>query len=128
MGHGVETGGDETGGNRRWVGRAPGRIDFMGGAGSYTRSLVLQATTAEGTWASIELRDDGRIVIFNPQACEFGWEARAEFLLADVVSLNTITGDERVRQLVNAAPGIRWTACILGAIFLLKEWFPERVT
>ena len=39
--------GEETKGKRLLIGRAPGRIDLMGGAGSYTGSLVLQSTTAE---------------------------------------------------------------------------------
>jgi galactokinase len=107
---------------RRWVGRAPGRLDVMGGPGGYAGGLVVEATIAEATWATIELRDDSRILFHNPQMRDAGWEALAEFSLAD------LTGDESVRQLVATRPGIRWTAYVLGAFFLLKEWFPDRVT
>jgi hypothetical protein len=31
---------------RRYVGRAPGRLDLMGGNGNYTGGLVFEATTA----------------------------------------------------------------------------------
>ena len=107
---------------RRFVGRVPGRIDLMGGNANYTGGLVLQATTSEGTWATVELRDDRQIAFFNPQMREIGQEDQAAF------SIDDLTGAVRVRQLAGAAPGLRWTAYVLGAFFLLKEWFPERVT
>jgi L-arabinokinase len=109
-------------GKRRFVGRAPGRLDLMGGNGNYTGGLVFEATTAEGTWATVELREDRRILLFNPQMREIDWEDEAEF------SLDDLADDESVRQLVKRAPGVRWTAYVLGAFFLLKEWFPDRVT
>jgi galactokinase len=109
-------------GKRRFVGRAPGRLDLMGGPGNNTGGMVFEATTAEATWATIELREDRRILFFNPGVREYGWDVEPEFLLDDLSS------DERVRELAKAEPGIRWTAYALGAFFLLKEWFPDRVT
>jgi galactokinase len=108
-------------GQRRFVGRTPGRLDLMGGNGSYTGGLVIEATTAEATWATVELREDCRIVFLNPQVKEIGWEEQVEFSLTD------LTDDECVRQLVNRSPEVRWTAYVLGAFFLLKKWFPERI-
>jgi galactokinase len=109
-------------GKRRFVGRAPGRLELMGGNGSYTGGLVFEATTAEGTWATVELRDDRQILFFNPQVRDIGWEDEVEY------SLDDLSTDERVRQLGEAAPGLRWTAYVLGALFLLKQWFPDRIT
>ena len=57
-------------GQRRFVGRAPGRLDVMGGNGQYTGGMVFEATTAEATWATVELREDSRIVFVNPQVKE----------------------------------------------------------
>ncbi|HWY46298.1 MAG TPA: galactokinase family protein, partial [Bryobacteraceae bacterium] len=102
-------------GKRRFVGRAPGRLDLMGGDGSYTGGLVLGATTAESTWATVELREDRQILFFNPQVRDIGWEDEVEY------SLDDLSSDERVRQ-VGEAPAIRWTAYILGTLFLLKQW------
>src|SRR5262249_32812179 len=113
---------EEINGKRRLIGRAPGRIDLMGGTGGHTGSLVLQLTTSEATWATIELREDPQILLFNPQMRERGWEEHAEFSLEDLSS------DERVRQRSKATPELRWTAYALGAFFLLKQWFPNRVT
>ena len=106
----------------RFVGRAPGRLDLMGGNGNYSGGLVFEATTAEGAWATVELREDRQILFFNPQVRDMGWEDEVEF------SIDDLSSDEHVRELVKAAPGIRWTAYVVGTFFLLKEWFPERVT
>jgi L-arabinokinase len=108
-------------GNRRFVGRAPGRLDLMGGNGNYTGGLVFEATTAEAAWATVELREDDCLVFNNPQVKELGWEGEVEF------PLSALTDDARVRELVNTSPGIRWTAYVLGAFFLLKQWFPDRI-
>ena len=53
---------------------------------------------------------------------DIGWEDEVEY------SLDDLSSDERVRQVVEAAPGVRWTAYVLGVLFLLKQWFPDRLT
>jgi L-arabinokinase len=88
----------------RWVGRAPGRLDLMGGAAAGAGSLVLEATLREGIWATIELRDDLLVRVFGAGA------ERTEFSLDDL-------GEE---------PQLRDPAG--AAIFLLKQWYPELVT
>src|SRR4030081_3293236 len=59
---------------RRFVGRAPGRLDLMGGNTNYTGGLAVQTTIAEGAWATVETRDDPEILIFNPQMREVSCE------------------------------------------------------
>src|SRR5262249_22588958 len=70
----------------------------------------------------VNLRDDNCIVFINPQVEAIGWQSRVEFTLANLSS------DEQVREMVNISPDTRWTSYVLGAFFLLKEWFPDRVT
>ena len=106
---------------RRFVGRAPGRLDLMGGSAAFAGGLVVETTILEGVWVTLALREDRQIVIVNPQARNWDWGARAEF------DLNDLTDDQRVRELVKEHPGMGWTAHILGAFFLLKEWFPELI-
>jgi L-arabinokinase len=48
-----------------FIGRAPGRLDLMGGNVDYTGGLVFQATIREATWAAVQLRGDGRIVFLT---------------------------------------------------------------
>jgi galactokinase len=105
-----------------YIGRAPGRLDMMGGNVDYTGGLVFQATIREATWAAVQRRADDRIVFSNPQMGERGWSDRVEFQLGD------LTDDASVRQLVNRDPGTRWTAYVLGVFHWLRRRFPERVT
>ena len=75
----------------------------MGGAAASAGSLVLEATLREGIWTTIELRDDPLVRVFGPGA------GRAEFSLEDL----------------GEAPQLRDPAG--AAIFLLKQWYPDRV-
>ena len=101
--------------------RAPGRLDLMGGNDDYTGGLVFEATIREATWAAAQLREDRRIVFFNPQMKSRGWHERLEF------SLDDLTTDEAVRTLVNRDPGTRWSAYVLGVFHLLQKRFPQQV-
>jgi galactokinase len=105
-----------------YVGRAPGRLDLMGGNDDYTGGLVFEATIREATWAAVQLRPDDRIVFLNPRMRDHGWQDCAEFRLAD------LDGEEHTRQIVNREPGLRWTAYVLGVFFWLKQRYPDRLT
>src|SRR5690242_17469336 len=103
------------------IGRAPGRLDLMGGNDDYTGGLVFEATIREATWAAVQLREDHRIVLINPQMRERGWRDRVEFLLPE------LTTDENLRTLVNRDPATKWTAYVLGNFYYLRKNHPDRV-
>ena len=100
----------------------PGRLDLMGGNVDYTGGLVFEATIREATWGAVQLRDDRRVVFWNPQMAERGWQDHVEF------ALDALTGDAVVRGMVNADPNVRWTAYALGNFFPLKQRYPQAVT
>ena len=52
---------------------------------------------------------------------ESGWQSKIEF------DLNGLDSEVTVRQLVNSDPGIRWTAYVLGILYLLKTKFPDSI-
>jgi len=104
-----------------YIGRSPGRLDLMGGNVDYTGGLVFEATIREATWAAVQLRSDRRIVFRNPQMSERGWRDRIEF------ELDALTDEEAVRRMVNADPGHRWTAYVLGIFYLLRLRYPDAV-
>jgi L-arabinokinase len=103
------------------ISRAPGRLDLMGGNVDYTGGLVFQSTIREATWAAAQQRNDRRIVFWNPQMKQEGWLDRVEFHFDQLSSI------EAVKALVNASAEIRWTAYVLGAFYLLRDRFPDRV-
>ncbi len=50
-------------GSPRWLARAPGCLDVMGGITEYTGAVILALTIAEGVTTTVQLRDDNRVVI-----------------------------------------------------------------
>ena len=104
-----------------FIGRSPGRLDLMGGNVDYTGGLVFQATIREATWAAVQLRDDRRVVFWNPQMTGRGWRDRPEF------ELDSMTDEETVRRMVNADASHRWTAYVLGIFYLLRLRYPDAV-
>src|ERR1700740_922500 len=66
------------------VGRAPGRLDVMGGNVDYTGGMVLQSLLREATWVAAQPRDDEVIRILNPGAAQFGWKPYVECRSDDI--------------------------------------------
>jgi L-arabinokinase len=93
----------------------------MGGNVDYTGGLVFEATIREATWGAVQLRDDRRVVFWNPQMAERGWQEQVEF------QLDGLTDEATVRRLVNADPKVRWTAYTLGNFYLLTQRYPDAV-
>jgi galactokinase len=104
-----------------YIARAPGRLDLMGGNVDYTGGLVFQATIREATWAAAQLRDDDRIIFWNPQMRQEGWLDQVEFRLSG------LTDEAQTRQQANQIPETRWTAYVLGIFYLLRTKYPQAV-
>lgn len=102
------------------ISRAPGRLDLMGGNVDYTGGLVFQATIREATWAAVQLREDERIVFWNPQMKQEGWIDRVEFEFA------ALTDEAQTRQQIESSQA-GWTAYVLGVFYLLRQKFPQQV-
>lgn len=97
------------------VARTPGRLDLMGGNVDYTGGMVLQSTVREATWAAVQLRQDRRIRLHNPQAPRFGWDSEFELNLDDLGQAATL------RELCHHSEATRWTAYVVGALHLLDQ-------
>ena len=105
-----------------YISRAPGRLDLMGGNVDYTGGLVFESTIREATWAAAQRRIDTQIDFWNPQMKGLGSLDRVVF------DLENLSSEEAVKRLVNTSAEVRWTAYVLGAFYLLRNRYPERVT
>src|SRR5258708_21986059 len=47
------------------VGRAPGRLDLMGGVADYSGSLVLELPLSAATWVAVQSTDEPEITLFS---------------------------------------------------------------
>ncbi len=111
-----------------YICRAPGRLDLMGGNDDYTGGLVFETTIREATRVAVQLREDTRVRLFNPQVRAQGWQELVEFSLSDLADASGMRPLEAVRDFVNADPRRQWIAYVLGAIYLLKKEFLDRIT
>ncbi|KDD74369.1 hypothetical protein H632_c1365p1, partial [Helicosporidium sp. ATCC 50920] len=115
------------------MGRAPGRLDVMGGIADYSGSLVLQLPLAQGTFAAAQAprapaagaatRPLLRIVSLQ-EDCEGGRDAhpaRSTVFEADLVQL-TVSSYEDAKCQLRSDPATAWAAYVAGgAVVLARE-------
>jgi len=97
-----------------FVGRAPGRLDVMGGIADYSGSLVLQMPTAEATFAAVQKNPDSTVNIVSLPA-----ETRQEFKYEIGLSELTRQDYATVRQIFQDKAD-HWAAYVCGVFSVLS--------
>lgn len=103
-----------------WVGRAPGRLDVMGGIADYSGSLVLQMPIAQATLAALQPRADMGIHLVS-----LGEEERRATDFA--MSVQDFMRDGRPLSYAHAQtffqqdPARRWAAYAAGVFLVLMR-------
>ena len=110
------------------INRTPGRLDLMGGNDDYTGGLVFETTIREATLVAVQPRSDRNVHIYNPAVKSIGWKEQIEFSLDDLVEGDQAKPLEVVRDWINRDPKSSWCAYILGDLYYLIKYFPEKVT
>jgi galactokinase len=95
-----------------FIGRAPGRLDVMGGIADYSGSLVLQWTIAEATFAAVQVTSEPEVEIVS-----VGEPIRTHTLKLDDIAL----GYDEARSLFSRSEEIRWVSYIAGVFIVLKR-------
>jgi L-arabinokinase len=105
------------------VGRAPGRLDVMGGIADYSGSLVLELPLARATWAVVQATDDGRCEVASlgapsGRATPTGAAASARHFAVDFAHLRTgdLTTPEALRSFFSVRGSDAWAAYLLGVV------------
>jgi len=106
-----------------FISRAPGRLDLMGGNDDYTGGLVFESTIREATWAATQLRDDRLVELKNKTVTDAGAGWQGDI----VINLDDLYDEEKVRDIVNKNPSVRWTAYVLGNLHFLLKKFPDKI-
>ncbi|HEV8234208.1 MAG TPA: galactokinase family protein, partial [Gemmatimonadaceae bacterium] len=104
--------------SRVYVGRAPGRLDVMGGIADYSGALVLEMPIAAATWVAAQPSDDAEVVIESADINALGGRARVTFPLAALVPELPLTY-ARAHALLTAEPRSAWAAYAAGALVAL---------
>jgi galactokinase len=95
-----------------FIGRAPGRLDVMGGIADYSGSLVLQWPIAEATFAAVQLTSEPAIEIVS-----VGERVRTFTLGFDDISLSY----DEARSHFSRSEESQWVSYIAGVFIVLKR-------
>ena len=102
------------------VGRAPGRLDVMGGIADYSGSLVLQTTIREATHAAVQ-RDPSRKLTIVTLADEPGRETAVEIPLADLEHAEAPTEYDNALTYFRQDQTRHWAAYVAGVFLVLMR-------
>ncbi|MDP9173383.1 MAG: hypothetical protein M3O30_05900 [Planctomycetota bacterium] len=98
------------------VSRAPGRLDVMGGIGSYTGGMVCQSAVECAAVVGIQARQDRNIQVFSFNLLD---EHVPFTLRVPLDSLNKYSIEALRSDL--SAPGRQWAAYLVGCLAILHE-------
>ncbi|MBS1597539.1 MAG: galactokinase [Bacteroidetes bacterium] len=104
-----------------FIARSPGRLDVMGGNDDYTGGLVFESTIREATYAAAQLCDARVVELKNKTVSDAGWQGDV------TINIDELYEEDKVREIVNRSPGVRWTAYVLGNIHFLLKRFPGKI-
>jgi L-arabinokinase len=98
------------------VGRAPGRLDVMGGIADYTGATVCEWPLADAATAAVQRRDDGRVLAVSHQA-----QARVDLPMREVAGAEV----SALREALNQQRS--WGRYVVGCVWWLSEQYADRL-
>ena len=111
-----------------FVGRAPGRLDVMGGIADYSGSLVLELPIQEATFVGLQ-RDSERMLKIVSLSEDSMPELTFEMSLSEFKGADGPVNYEEARRYFQRDPGRHWAAYVAGVFLVLERergiHFPE---
>jgi L-arabinokinase len=104
-----------------YVGRAPGRLDLMGGIADYSGSLVLELPLAVATWVAIQLTDEPVVTLFSTSIEAGSGESLVSLPLASLQPDSHSLDYSAFHAQLTANPERAWSAYVLGVLVLLQR-------
>ncbi|HCK12136.1 MAG TPA: GHMP kinase [Candidatus Latescibacteria bacterium] len=103
------------------VGRAPGRLDVMGGIADYSGSLVLQLPTREATVVGLQRTKDTSIRVVSGDADENARLPDYELQVSDLTRDGSPISLDAARALFARDPRSVWASYVLGTFLILMH-------
>ncbi|MGY1635526.1 galactokinase [Geodermatophilus sp. SYSU D00742] len=103
------------------VGRAPGRLDVMGGIADYSGAMVLELPLAAATLVAVQEADDAAITVRSPAAAEFGGDAEVTVPLDVLAPGGAVPDYDTARALLAGSERRRWGAYVVGTLIVLAR-------
>ena len=101
-----------------WTGRAPGRLDVMGGIADYSGSLVLEMPIAETTFTAVQPNNSATVNIVSFRNGRS--QPPAQFSMP-LTQLETHPTTESAAEFFRQAPNSQWAAYVAGVLWILKR-------
>ncbi len=103
------------------VGRAPGRLDLMGGIADYSGSLVLELPLGVATWVAVQQADEPTITLLSTNIDPGSGDPQVSLSCAALRGDDTVLDYATAHTLLTATPGSAWAAYIVGVLVLLRH-------
>jgi len=103
-----------------FVGRAPGRLDVMGGIADYSGSLVLELPIQEATFVALQ-RDSERMLKIVSLSEDSMPELTFEMSLSELEGADGPIDYEAARKYFQRDPSRHWAAYVAGAFLVLQR-------
>ncbi len=101
-----------------WIGRAPGRLDVMGGIADYSGSLVLEMPIAEVTYTAVQPNSSNTINILSFRNGRSQPSSRFTMLLS---ALQTYPTSQEASRFFKQKEEDAWAAYIVGVLWILAQ-------
>jgi L-arabinokinase len=104
-----------------YVGRAPGRLDVMGGIADYSGSLVLELPLEAATLVAAQAADDPAITVRSRMAAEIDADVEVTVRLDELAPDGLPLDYRAARELLGASARRRWAAYVVGTLVVLAR-------
>ncbi|MFP4027109.1 MAG: galactokinase [Candidatus Brocadiia bacterium] len=103
------------------AGRAPARLDVMGGIADYSGSTVFESTLGRGAVVGYQPRDDSEVRVKSTWLEQLDCPCEAIFSLEQLKSGKDSDDYARIHDLFTTSGNMAWAAYVVGAIPVLES-------
>jgi len=103
------------------VGRAPARIDCMGGIADYSGSVVFEGTLSRAAVVGFQLREDRLVRVRSGLLERQGLPCEVDLSLDELRRHGKPVGYEEARKMLTSTAENVWAAYLIGGLFVLEK-------
>jgi len=107
------------------LGRAPARLDLMGGIADYSGSLVLQMPLSAAAWVAAQWSDEPSVVIMSTAASELAWKRIISVRLDQLFPPSGPLDYQRAHELLTSSAESAWGAYVAGVLVALDHRYAK---
>lgn len=103
------------------VGRAPGRLDLMGGIADYSGSLVLELPLSAATWVAVQSTDEPEIILFSTSIDPGSGDPLVSLPSSALQVEQRALDYSEAHTILTSTANSSWAAYVAGVLILLQH-------